>query len=467
MRFRPLAVSLVFLGSASGILADTPLTTQAAPGTAISSPNILPASSLRNKPLPPPSKTPAPVPATSAPSAPEGPVDPHNAAAYNDPAALKAKIAELQTELAEMTHPSPAQPTADWYKRIHIGGLVSMDVDHWSKPNFGVGPYNHSQSTYLELAPAVLTADAQATNWASGHVGMIYMNGSSPSVRNFSPSKNVNRNLNLEQAYITIGDFSKLPYYLRVGEQYAPFGYYELYPITQSLTQILSEMEEPTIEGGFVSPQGFSGAAYALAGENEINHSDSDSINNFGLHLGYQNFHHPLAYDLGLDYLRNMGDVDSIRQVINHNGGYTKSVPALSAHGDLYFGPFSLGAQYVTATQKFAAKDYEWLNHGRVQGAKPSALGVDTGYKFNLKGHRSLLDLGYQYSYYAFNSSPSVVQSSATQLAKYQWLATWGVNVVKNLMTELQFVRSRDYSPAYGGTGHFNNTVTLRLSLVF
>ena len=166
-------------------------------------------------------------------------------------------------------------------------------------------------------------------------------------------------------------------------------GHYDLYPITQSLTQVLSEMDEPAVEGGFVSQSGLSGAIYALTGSKEAadHNNASNSINNFGVHVGYQNFSHSVGYAAGIGLLHNMTDVDAIRQIVDNNHGYAISVPGVSANAGLYFGPFGLTGDYVTATRQFGVNDYAWQSHQQTRGAKPSATGIDTSYKFDYKGH--------------------------------------------------------------------------------
>jgi hypothetical protein len=355
----------------------------------------------------------------------------------------------------------------NWYKHVQLSGLINVTASHWSKPNFGVGTHDTTASSYLSLAMANLNLDAEFGSWVTVHIGTIYMNGSSPTIRNYRPSKNANRRLNLEEAYGTIANFNKEPYYLRAGEQFLPFGHYHRYPITQTLTQVLTQTDLPAIQLGLISKKGFYAAAYIASGENKLGDSRSTKLSDYGFTAGYQNYHHAVGFDFGFGYLRNMADVDSIRDVVQKNKGYTRSVGGLSVYGDLFAGPFGFSARYVTALRRFAAADYQYTHNSVTKGAKPSAASLSTDYNFKTFGHNSRITLGYQWTHEAHNTATIIEPDNVTAMPKSRWLIGYGMNIVRNVALGLQFYQDQDYGTQYGGTNKKNNVVTARVSFLF
>jgi hypothetical protein len=385
------------------------------------------------------------------------------------PAALKAKISQLKSELAQMNNNSN-QPRGlkSWYRHVRISGLINADASHWTRPNFGQGTHGRSTSNYIDLATANLAASAHFGHWVSGRLSVLYSNGNSPSVKHYNPVQSPNRSIKVDQAYITIANFDKTPYFIQAGQTYLPFGHYRRYPITQTLTQVLSQTNLPAIQLGFVTSNGFYGSFYGLSGETKLHHSNHTSINNGGFSLGYSNMTHPLGFDLGVAYLMNMSDVNSVRHVIKQNKGYTRAVGASSLYMDIYAGPFGFGGRYLMANRRFSVNDYAYnTNTNTKKGARPYAAGLNADYNFKTLHHNSQLRLGYQWSSEAHNSATGVALDDATRLPKKRFVVTYGVNLFKHLATVLQLYRDYDYGKSHGGTGKQDDVATLRLSLMF
>lgn len=355
----------------------------------------------------------------------------------------------------------------DWYKHIHLSGLINTDASYWSLPYFNQGSHGSNSTSYITLPTANLNIDANLGPWASAHVALVYTAGSSPAVRTFRKVNRINNNFDVQDAYATIANFSKSPFFIRAGQQFLPFGRYHLYPITISLTQVLSQTSAPSAQVGFISKSGFYASGYAASGKNKVTDSNRVKINVFGAELGYQNLNNAVGYDLGLGYLSNMADVNSIRDVINDNGGYVKSVGGVSFYGDLYAGPFGFGLRYVSALSRFDSADYAYTNDGVKRGAKPSAAGLHADYNFMTWGHNSRINVGYQWSSEAHNTATGVSHDNITVLPSHRWLIGYGVNIIRHVALGLQFYQDKDYKVRQGGTGKHDNVVTARISFLF
>lgn len=355
-----------------------------------------------------------------------------------------------------------------WYSHIYLSGLVNVDASHWSKPNFGLGNGDTSASNYVSLSAANLNIDADINPWATAHVGLLYLNGSSPEIVNYRPDRPFNRRLNVEEAYATIADFSKMPFYLRAGQQYVPFGKYERYPITKSLTQILSQTNLPSMEVGFVTHTGFYGTLTVMSGENKIDNGNKTTANDAVASVGYQNFNHPVGYDAGVAYINNMADVDAIRSVVKQNNGYTQRVAGMSAYGDVYAGPFGLSARYVSALGAFSKTDFQYTEEdgNRLKKARPSAADITAHYAFHWLKRNNQLEFGYQWSQQARNTATGI-SGTVTRLPKYRWAVGYGINLVPSVAMLFDYTQDHDYKVDNGGTGKTNNVYTLRFSYLF
>jgi hypothetical protein len=386
----------------------------------------------------------------------------------NNPEEIKNRIHYLNRRLNRIDDQfDNPKGHKDWYKYIQFSGLVNMDASYWSKPNFGEGRHDTNASSYLSLSEALLNVDAEMGDWVQAHIDFLYTNGSSPSVRDFRPNMNANRRVNVQQAYGTISNFAKSPFYLRAGQQFIPFGRFHLYPISQSFTQILSQTDLPAIQAGFISENGIYVGAYIVDGERKIHNSKSTKLSNYGFDLGYENLNHKVGYDLGIAYLRNMGDVDAIREYISKLNGYTREVGAFSAYGDIYAGPFGFSLRYVTAMRKFSQNDYQYTSGNTTQGAKPEATKLGANYDFKSFGHNSVIDLGYEWTNQAHNTASGIQLDDVTRLPKTRWSVAYGVNIIKHVALGLQYDQDKDYKTRYGGTGRRNNIVTARISYLF
>lgn len=376
---------------------------------------------------------------------------------------------ENQQFIFSMLNQSLDVPTKGFgYKNyLQASGVINVDASYWSKPYFGQGTRDRSSTSYLDLATANLNLNSQVNDWLSAHIGGLYTNGHSPSVRNFRPSRPANHQVALEDAYVNIANFNKMPVFLEVGQVFTPFGRYQRYPITQTLTQILTQTDLPAIELGYIGHNGLFATAYGLSGERKVNHANTDGFTNYGAVIGYQNFQNGTDYDVGVGYLRNMADVDAIRQIARSNGGYTRGVPAVNVYGDLYAGPFGFGARYMTATTRFNPVDYQFDHGAATLGAKPYAADFDASFKFNTRGHHSLFDILYQLTRQAHNMAATINGDNVTKLPKYRWGASYGVKLVKDLAFTLQYYHDKNYALVNGGNSKSDNVLTARISLVF
>jgi len=192
----------------------------------------------------------------------------------------------------------------DWYKRICLSGELNVDAIysdrgpavHTALPpssiaasadstlprvftNGNQGSRFGDEDSFHEIsvADANLYIDAVVNDWASAHIALLYQdNGKRNSMEhrhhnNYDDQVNSTgiRGINLDEAFIFIGDNSKTPLWARVGRQYVPFGFYDRHPVTKPLTQFLSETRGTAVTLGLAHDSGFSASVYAFSGLGE------------------------------------------------------------------------------------------------------------------------------------------------------------------------------------------------------
>jgi len=414
--------------------------------------------------------------------------------------AMKAQVAQMQMAM-NANNAGINMPNTGWFNRISVSGLANVDAmgtTHYSPVNFTT-----NYPSALAVSSAAVFADANVSDWTKAHVGMAYGTGNQlyfnylrPGAYTSSDATGTDAHAYLDEAYATIGDFAKSPFYLKAGKQYLPFGSYTPFKdITPSLTQVLSQVNDPAAVVGFVANNGINGALYGLQGLEEINTATShgvttrqnngkSAIRNWGAQLGIQNAFNNLGYTVGVGYLYNMADVTGIEYALTNtnstnttNGvsGYVQHVGAFAANAGLKYSAFDVDAKYVTAVQTFSQYDITYNG----SGAKPSAWGADLGYSFPILKHDTRFSLGYQGSAQSANMNMFGNGSSTTAasgglsdfdgmgLPRSRYLADYTVNVSKFTDLGFEVRRDNDYSSGDGGTGNNTTTGVARLAVKF
>jgi hypothetical protein len=404
---------------------------------------------------------------------------------YKDMGALPYKdqvctISENMMIMADMTHnlgralPNPCNP--GWFNRIAMSGGVNFDLGKFGNRDGNFMGENYKRAS---LNDAYLNLLADVNEWAKAFASLSYSTStfSVPSIGaatlateySAAYSNNINttgsQNIQLEQGFMTIGNLDESPFFLQAGKAFQDFSRYELHPITRSLTQVMSETLATSLNLGFIT-HGFSGQVYGF--DDPISKTyNSETTTNYGASLGYNYASDTWGLDLGAGYLYNLIGVNDVAYLVSQyneiasaggTGGYHDRVGGAAAYADISGGPFTLGARYTAAVQRFNATDLPQDGTDTTQGAKPWSAGLQAGYGFDAFGKNNNIYIGYQWS----------GQSYSLGLPKYRWLAGYGVDIFgKNTNVGIEWDHDSAYSTGSGGTGNNYNLVSLRSSVKF
>ena len=367
-----------------------------------------------------------------------------------------------------------AKPTVGCDNPISFAGGINFD-GHWGNRSMG---YMGENNQRFSLNDAYLNVFGIVNDWTTAFMSATYstFNDSLVDAGTFAPmegqrtlpgvysSTYPNFNLDIEQAFITFKNFSEMPLFVQLGQQFEDFSRYMIHPVTRSMTQVLSESNQISANIGFVTQMGFTGSAYVF--DNPMTESgQAHTPLNGGVSLGYMQPSDQLGWDLGIGYMYNMTGANDVAYAVGVNNGssttgtgtYTDRVGAVALYGDVNSGPFSVNARYTTAVQTFAAADMAENAVTGTDGAKPWAAGIQAGYGFNAMGKDQNVYLGYQ-------ASGEAVEM---YLPQSRWQLGYGVSMWKNANIGFEFDHDEAYSSSKGGAGEDSNGLALRVGTMF
>lgn len=317
----------------------------------------------------------------------------------------------------------------NWQNRVTVTGQLNID-GKWRTTHgpsgaiFGprsVATPSLFQSGYyndIYLNNSQLDIDAYVNSWTTTHISLTGRDSRLVGYR-YRTDVADNAPVNLDEAYVTIGNLNKSPLYTTIGRQYIPFGVYDRHPIEPTLTQYLTQTQATAAKLGFASSGGgVYGSLYAFRGQtfqsDSIRFSNfHHNVNNFGGQLGARGTSEvktmPLDYQLSVGYLEDLGDVDWIADPVAGGilGGDTGAhdVPAISVDGKVRTGEFVWHGSYVQALSRFqtdlaasAVLPGTDTLLRLLNNARPWAFVFSGDYNFSVMGHDSTFSLNYQQS---------------------------------------------------------------------
>lgn len=390
--------------------------------------------------------------------------------------AMKAKIAKMEAVL-QQNQSGGFQQANDWFNRVTLSGEANVD-GLLANSSLTSGSSHHSSD--INLNNANLFVDFIASDWTKGHLSLAYQQKSPAFARSTFTGDS---SFTVDEAYVTIENFTKSPFFFMAGKQYVNFGDYHRYPMVATLPQLLEETRATAARVGFVDASGFNASASLFRGAADERQTYSVTgatrVQNFAVNAGFANQTDNLGYRLGVSYLNNMADVNYLGStdflsLFGQSGsianGYLNRVGAISAYAGVNSGPFDAGVNYVTALQNFNVLDLptSTSDNNVIRGAKPAAWSIDAGYSFMTIGHQSRVGLGYEGSKEAALVGRALTSGSIVGgMPKSRYQVNYTVNVSKYTDVGFQVYYDRDYDGRDFGTGKNSLAGVARLAVKF
>ncbi|OGT69129.1 MAG: hypothetical protein A3I12_07315 [Gammaproteobacteria bacterium RIFCSPLOWO2_02_FULL_38_11] len=411
--------------------------------------------------------------------------------------AMKANVAKLQ---AIVEQNQPGGFTQDgWWNRITLSGLTYIDAIASNKtPALSSATTNRlvtnldsfggasGGATTISVTTANLFVDATVSDYTKAHLDFAYNSYPINQTHQYQVAQPL-----LNEGYVILGNFNKYPYYLMAGVENVQFGEYDVYPMVYSFTQLLSQTKANAATAGFVDcGTGFNAAIFGFQGipgqASKVTGITPHHLNNYGAKVGLKNSYDNWGYNIDVDYLNNMADVNYVQTTGGSNlnlggpvyqsttvtgslaaNGYHNRVGGIAVDADLFGGPFDAKLRYVQTLERFSNLDVQYYKNSTLQtyGAEPWAAGLDLGYSFLTMQHQSRVGLSYQ-------QSGEAAGVGAFGIPQYRYEGQYMVNISRFTDLGFDLYYDSDYAGNQLGTTAFGNhhnatTGLIRLGVKF
>lgn len=409
------------------------------------------------------------------------------------PAPIFCLVNSSTIQLRDMTQnvgrslPIPCNPS--WVHRIALSGGVNVDVGKFGNRsvNYMGENYQHASinDAYLNLSavPNDITTVFMSLSFNSATINNPLSSTTTHHVAEFDAAYSNNirsggaSQLLLEQGYVTFANFEKTPVYVQLGKQFQDYGRYELHPITEPLTQVMTKTLYTSFKIGFIWKQ-FNGAAFAFEDPlPKVNHTSKSMNYGFSINYSHDLPSCQIGVDAGVSWLYNIVDVNDIAYIVNqfnlHNptnlpgGGFNQHTSGMAVYLDAVSGPFNFNGRLALAVQRFNVADLprqgladfgaNGLPLPGATGAQPWTASVQFGYGFGIWGKPQHIYVGAQASN----------QAAALLIPRARYLAGYSIEMVRNTNLGIEWDYDYAYGANNGGTGKNTNLITLRGAVKF
>jgi len=291
--------------------------------------------------------------------------------------------------------------------------------------------------------------------WLSSLIAFSYDNGSGTSSGSFdNHARAQNSRVYLSQAFVTIGNLTKTPFYGTFGQFTVPFGTYSSNMVSTPLTKELAGTKARAILFGY-NPQTDNtvyAAGYLFKGDSHT--GTNNKINNGGANVGYKFTYDVVKADIGGGMIANIADSIGMQNVANSSANFNgfggvgatgneqivHRVPAYNLRGVFGIGEkVNVLAEYVAATTQFSQADLTMNNHG----AKPKALNTEASYTFSTFSHPSSVAVGYAMTKDAL----------ALGLPAQRYSLVYNTSIWRDTLQSLEFRHEVNYAGSATATG--------------
>lgn len=340
-----------------------------------------------------------------------------------------------------------------YHSHLLLSGVVEVQglYNHFGRPRHEFQQERRrSDGSDIDLTNVSLDAFFLGpSNCLLGFIEFMY-DGSEPANSIFTSPHHYrvsNSRVLINKAFITIGDFSKSPWYGTFGQSYVPYGRYSSVMVSDTLTKLLGRTKARYVELGYMQQEknAFYGALYIFRGDSHTGHNKV--INNGGFNVGFKYSFCDDFFngDFGGGMIRNIADSGGLQ--LGNGVGFSidehlkRRVAGINARGIFSFGTHvDIITEWITAASGFARQD---MSYNR-RSAQPWALDAEISYSFKMMdGKPTSIALGYARSH----------QALALGLPKERFSIVGNTSLFRNTLQSLEVRDDREYGRNNKATG--------------
>jgi hypothetical protein len=275
-------------------------------------------------------------------------------------ATTRSVKASRDVELATKEKPSMVTELG---KRLSIHGQVQVEANYERRrPKNG----RSSDNSDISLATAEIFFEGTINKYTRGVLHFLWEEGKTEPV-------------DIDEAFLLIGQTSDMPFYVLAGRIYPAVGLFESYLISDTITKNLFETQESAAEFGYAAAWFNIGVGVYNGALQESDQGDDSLINSYYARLQLTTPEGALGglkLSGGVAYTNNLGNagglVDNIpgERVQDLVGGISFSLAA-------EYGMFAFLGEYITALDDFQPGE---LSFADGQKARPSAYNLELAF---------------------------------------------------------------------------------------
>ena len=289
------------------------------------------------------------------------------------------KIKDLAVQEKKKAAPAPEVPSDKWTDRITLSGAVTAEYGNVSVGNRN-GTSDNSED--IVLSTVEVGIEAVINRYTTAEVLFLY-------------EEDDNENFSVDEATFTLGGIPEtFGLYTKGGKYYPRFGVYNNYLVSDPLTQQLFETQESAIEIGYEGAWLGLGVGVFNGDIDKIG-ADTSEVRGYFADVHFNNPEGSLggfSVVAGASYLSSVADSDTLQGQASldttGDGNPDNVVNQLIGGVALYMivekGPFSLGAEYISALGDFRAGEMGYANdrNGTASRTQPTAWNFELAYRF-------------------------------------------------------------------------------------
>lgn len=273
---------------------------------------------------------------------------------------------KLSQEAAKAKAKQPGGFLTEAGKRLKVYGAVELEASYAkNEPDGG----QSTTESNLTLATAEVFFDATINKYTKGLLHLLYEEGDTDPI-------------NIDEAFILIGQTEDIPYYFMGGRMYPAIGMFETYMISDPITQNLFETQASAVEIGWAQDWFNLG----VGGFNSSVHKASDdpdsTVNTYYVRIQFDAPENLLGegvdINAGLAYTNNIAGGNLGDEVAD--GTLQDLVAGWSVMVGLQYKSLALTAEYIAALDDFQPGELSFMENNK---AKPTAYNLELAYMPN------------------------------------------------------------------------------------
>lgn len=274
--------------------------------------------------------------------------------------ATSGRSLKASQELSRTREELPKGIFSEAGKRLKFYGAVEVEANWERMSRNKKGDENNSDIT---LATAELFVEAAINKYVTGVLHFLWEEGSTEPV-------------DIDEAFILLGQTEDVPWYLMAGRIYPAVGLFESYFISDPITKELFETQDSAVEIGYSADWINIGAGIFNSNVHEYSDDPDNMINTYYARAQFSTPEGVIpdgSVAAGVAYINNIASSGFLSEQVPDDQ-LSELVGGLSFMASASWKMLALQAEYITALDEFKEGELEYAGEHK---AKPWALNVE------------------------------------------------------------------------------------------